>query len=96
MKIILISEKDSELKLEVQGEGHTLLNLLQQILMNYKNVESVGYDVPHRLVDSAVFHIKTKGKDNPVSTIIKASKEIKESAEEFEIALENACKSIKK
>lgn len=96
MKIILISEDDSELKFEVQGEGHTLLNLLQQVLMNYKNVESVGYAVPHRLIDSSVFHIKTKGGGKPVATIIKASKEIKESADEFGNALEKAFKSLKK
>ena len=96
MKIILVSENDSELKFEVQGEGHTLLNLLQQVLMSYKNVESVGYTVPHRLIDSSVFHIKTKGGDKPVAAIIKASKEIKEAADEFGNALEKAFKSLKK
>ena len=96
MKIILINKSTHDLKLEVQGEGHTLLNLLNQSLVTKKNVESVGYTIPHRLVDATIFYIKTKGGDNPANTIIKASKEIKESADEFKKELEKALKSKKK
>lgn len=92
MKIILIKKNRSELKFEVQGEGHTLLNLLQRVLLNNKNVEYVGYNVPHRLVDSAIFYIKTKGTSEPVKILIRATKEIKEYADEFEKVLEKAFK----
>ena len=95
MKIILINKSTHDLKLEIQGEGHTLLNLLNQTLVTKKNVESVGYSIPHRLVDATIFYIKTKGV-NPADAIIKASKEIKDSADEFKKALEKALKSKKK
>lgn len=92
MKIILIKKTDEELRFEVQDESHTLLNLLQKTLLKNENVELAGYTIPHRLVGSAVFYVKTNGEEKPIQTILRASKEIIEEAEEFRKVFENAVK----
>jgi len=90
MKLILLEKTDIELRIEVQGETHTLLNLLQKTLLNNKNVEIAGYTIPHRLVDKAIFYVRTKGEEEPVHAVLKASEEIKAEAEDFKKALENS------
>jgi len=84
--------EDKELKLEVLEEGHTLLNLLQKQLLHNRRVEMAGYDVPHRLLQKAVFYVRTKGEETPVNAIIEASKAIKAQVEELEDALKKALK----
>jgi len=96
MRIILVKKTGEELRFEVQDESHTLLNLLQKTLLKNENVELAGYTVPHRLVGSAVFYVKTNGEEKPVQAILKASKEIMKEAEEFRKVFENAVKEYKK
>ncbi|WP_309492631.1 DNA-directed RNA polymerase subunit L [Candidatus Hecatella orcuttiae] len=81
---VLISKKGkNELEFELQGETHTLLNLLQKTLLKNKRVEFAGYRIPHRLVDAAVFYLKTTGNLEPVEALSEAAEEIKNEAEEF-------------
>ncbi|RLG92626.1 MAG: DNA-directed RNA polymerase subunit L [Candidatus Hecatellales archaeon] len=96
MKVILVKKTENELRFEVQDETHTLLNLLQKTLLKNSAVELAGYTIPHRLVGSAVFYVKTNGEEKPVQSILKASKEIMAEAEEFRKVFENAVKEYEK
>lgn len=92
MKLNLIKMEEKELRVEVLDEGHTLLKLLQKQLLQNRRVEMAGYDIPHRLVKSAVFYIRTKGEETPVNAIVEASKMLKGQADEFEDAFKKALK----
>ena len=49
MKINILKKTKNELKIEIEGEGHTFCNLLQDALLEDKSVEMAGYDIPHPL-----------------------------------------------
>ena len=39
MKLKVLKETDNEIRVEVQGEGHTFCNALQDILLSDRDVE---------------------------------------------------------
>jgi len=49
MKVNVLKRTGNELKIEVEGEGHSLLNLLQKTLLEDDSIEMAGYHVPHPL-----------------------------------------------
>ncbi|HEW89922.1 MAG TPA: hypothetical protein ENG43_01085, partial [Candidatus Bathyarchaeota archaeon] len=49
MELKVLSRTDRELRLEIVGESHTLLNLLQKELVADPEVEVGGYDIVHPL-----------------------------------------------
>ena len=64
MKLNLLKEEDNKMELEISGEGHTLLNLLQNNLLKEKNVKIAGYSKVHPLMDrSLLFVTLNRGKD---------------------------------
>ena len=94
-KIVLLKKSDEELMFEVHGESHTILNLLQITLLKNKNVKTAGYTVPHRLVDSAIFNLKTSGEDS-LKVLMEAFNEVKSQAEEFRKSLDKSLKEYAK
>ncbi|MFH1329016.1 MAG: DNA-directed RNA polymerase subunit L [Candidatus Bathyarchaeota archaeon] len=83
LKVNLIKMDKNELKVEVEGEGHTLLNILQKFLLKNEKVEIAGYTVPHPLDRKAILYVKTKGRIEPSRAILEASEELKEETGEF-------------
>jgi DNA-directed RNA polymerase subunit L len=82
MKIKTLKKTDRELRIEIDGEGHTLCNLLQNVLLEDSAVEIAGYDVPHPLATTAVMYIRMKRSD-PVKALERALKRISEMSDEF-------------
>jgi DNA-directed RNA polymerase subunit L len=95
MKVNVLKSKDNELKIEVEGEGHSLLNLLQKTLLEDEGIEMAGYHVPHPLFDRGVLYVHTKGKQNPEDVIIEASKKVLGLGKDFQKAFKKASKSYK-
>jgi len=54
MKVKVLKRTDNELKIEVEGEGHSLLNMLQKTLLEDNSIEMAGYHVPHPLFDRGI------------------------------------------
>jgi len=61
MKVNVLKKTSNELKIEVEGAGHTLCNLLQKELLEEDNVDMAGYDIPHPLASNSVIYVRTKG-----------------------------------
>ena len=95
MKLHKLRVEDKQLEMEVGGEGHTLLNLLQSSLLKNSNVKMAGYSKPHPLMDRSVFYVTLKrGKDFDKALIKSANDAKKELADfkkkfEAEIAKNN-------
>jgi len=83
LNLKVLTRSKNELKLEIQGEGHTFCNLLQWILLQDKNVEMAGYDVPHPLLPSAILYIRTKRESSPEKTLTRALAKVGEMSNEF-------------
>ena len=94
MKVRVVNRSSNELKLEVDGVGHTICNLLQKRLLEEENVELAGYDVPHPMTSSAIIYVRTKGRVKPEDVLkralTKARERNTEFGKEFERALRKA------
>jgi DNA-directed RNA polymerase subunit L len=93
MKIKVLKKTDKELKIEIEGAGHGICNLLQKKLLEDKNVDQAGYDVPHPLASNPVIYVRTKGKAKPEAVLIEAAEKAKEENAVFGKALEAALKA---
>jgi DNA-directed RNA polymerase subunit L len=93
MKVKVLKKEKNELKIEIDGEGHTFCNLLQQVLLEDKSVEMAGYDIPHPLVGKPILQLKTREGRSPEKTLLKALDRIDELSQEFLKEFEKATQS---
>ena len=94
MKVKILKETANELKIEIEGAGHTLCNLLQKILLEDENVDLAGYDIPHPLASNPTVYVRTKGKAKPKQALLNALKKAKDINKEFSKTFEKALKKI--
>lgn len=92
MKIKILKKASNELKIEVEGVGHTLCNLLQKRLLEDENVDLAGYDVPHPLTSNSIIYIRTNEGVHPEEALRNAVKKIHEMNKEFSKELQKALK----
>jgi len=83
MKVKILEKDKNFLKLEIEGEGHTLFNFVQTLLLQEKEVEIAGYNKPHPLMENVILHLRTKGKASPEDVLITAIDRGKKEVEEF-------------
>lgn len=83
MEVKVISKSKSELRFEIIGEDHTFCNLLQNVLLEDKNVEIAGYDQPHPLIRSSIIYLRTKREASPEKALLNALAGIQELNKEF-------------
>ncbi|MBS7640429.1 MAG: DNA-directed RNA polymerase subunit L [Candidatus Bathyarchaeia archaeon] len=88
MQIRVLEKKENEVVLEIEGEGHTLCNLLESVLLEDRDVEFAGYTIPHPLVGKPILRVRTRGDKKPKEALREALTKIVERGrklgEEFE------------
>jgi len=47
MELKILEKSDDEMKMEIAGESHTLLNMLKIILIEDERVHTASYDMKH-------------------------------------------------
>ena len=92
LKINVIKKSGKELKIEIEGTGHGFCNLLQKRLLDDKNVDMAGYDIPHPLASNPVIYIRMKGSAKPEDALKKAAEKARESNQTFSEAFQKALK----
>ncbi|MBS7616437.1 DNA-directed RNA polymerase subunit L [Candidatus Bathyarchaeota archaeon] len=92
MKVNVLKRNGNELKIEVEGAGHTLCNLLQKRLLEDENVELAGYDVPHPLASNPIIYVRTKGRVKPEEAFLTAIEKSREMNKAFIKELKKALK----
>jgi DNA-directed RNA polymerase subunit L len=90
MKIKVLEKTSNELKMEIEGEGHTLYNLLQKVLLEDETIETAGYHIQHPLIGNATIYVRTKGTQKPETSLQEAAKKIQGQCEEFKSCFEKA------
>lgn len=93
MKIKILKKEGKELKIEIEGTGHGLCNLLQKKVLEDKTVEMAGYDIPHPLASNPVIYVRMKGSVKPEEALRKAAEKAREANESFSKELERALKA---
>jgi DNA-directed RNA polymerase subunit L len=92
MKVNVLKKSPNELRIEVEGAGHTLCNLLQKKLLEEENVDLAGYDVPHPLASNPIIYVRTRGKVKAEQTLKNALEKTREMNKEFGKELARALK----
>ena len=93
MKVKVLTKTPNELKLEIEGVGHTFCNLLQKRLLEDETVDLAGYDIPHPLASNSIVYVRTKGAVKPEEVLRKVVKRTREMNKEFSKELRKALKT---
>lgn len=96
MKIEVLKNTANELKIQVEGEGHSLLNLLQKTILEDDAIEMAGYDVPHPLIDRAILYVRTKEQQDTEAVMKEATKKVRGLSKEFQKSFKKAFKDWKR
>ena len=83
MKVNVLKKTSNELKIEVEGAGHTICNLLQKELLEEDSVDLAGYDIPHPLASNPIIYVRTKGKVKPEQVLWNAIEKTRIINKEF-------------
>jgi DNA-directed RNA polymerase subunit L len=92
MNVKILSKTDDETEVEVEGEDHTLMNVLKDALLRLEEVEAATYDMnPEQSGGQTepIMYVKTDGSD-PLDALQDATEEIQKDASEFREAFEGA------
>jgi len=95
MQLKVIERGSNSLVIEVDGEGHTLCNLLESVLLEDEDVEFASYNISHPLVAKPVITVRTKGSKSPEDALREAVRKILERGRMLRKEFENAFKSSK-
>ena len=97
MELRVLKRGENELRLEVIGESHTLLNLLQKELVRDPEVEIGGYDIVHPLERPirAILYVRTRGGKRPEDALLEAVRRAREMNREFAAKLDEALERFK-
>ena len=82
MEINILNKTPLEMKLEISGETHTLLNALKSILLEDERVIIASYDIKHPDISEPILYIKTNDID-PVIALRDASTILGKQCNEF-------------
>ena len=93
MKVRVLKKEANELKIEIEGAGHGLCNLLQKKLLEDEKVEVAGYDVPHPLASNPVIYVRMKGAAKPVNALIRAAEKARDANSAFSKELKKSLKT---
>ena len=93
LKVKVLKKEANELKIEVEGAGHGLCNLLQKKLLEDERVDLAGYDVPHPLASNPVIYVRMNGSAKPEDALIKAAEKAREANKAFSKELKKALKA---
>ncbi len=91
MNVKILSKTDDETEVEIEGEDHTLMNVLKDALLRLDEVEAATYEMnPEQSGGQTepVLYIKTEEGD-PLDALEEATDEIQEDAAEFRDAFED-------
>lgn len=92
MEIKVLKKTPNELKIEIEGEGHTFCNVLQKALLEDGAIELAGYSIEHPLISNPTVYVRTKEKGKPETALMDAAKKIQSRSKEFQVSFKRALK----
>jgi len=81
MNIKIVGKGKNKLRVEFEGEDHTLVNLLRETLWR-EDADYSAYEKKHPFLENPVLILETDKKD-PTNTLKNAAKKIAADMEEF-------------
>ncbi len=83
-------EEDKKfIKIEIQGEDHTLANALRRELWQDSHVKIAGYNIDHSLTGSPILVVETDGKEDPKKALTAAVVRLKKKNSDFLVKIKS-------
>lgn len=95
MEIKVLKKTSNDLKIEIEGEGHTFCNVLQKVLLEDDTIEMGGYEMRHPLTSHPTVYVRTKEKRKPEDALLEAARKLQKRNKEFKLAFNRALKEWK-
>jgi DNA-directed RNA polymerase subunit L len=96
LNLKVLKKTADELRIEIEGEGHTFCNVLQRALLEDETVEMAGYDIAHPLVANPIIYVRMKEgrkpEKKPETALKEAVTKIRHETKQFHASLEKALK----
>jgi len=92
MQLKVLEKSDHEIKVEVEGEGHTFCNLLESVLLEDEKVEFAGYNMTHPLISNTIVTVRTGKGKKPEEALKEACEKILQRGKELNEAFATALK----
>ena len=89
MIVRILSRGDKEIVLEIEGEDHTLGNMMMKEALRHPGVEHAAYRVPHPLKPVLEFTLVVKNGENVGKVLKDVIDSLRKQLEEFKLAVEN-------
>jgi DNA-directed RNA polymerase subunit L len=83
MNINIIEDKKNRFVFEVDGMGHTFLNILKNELNNDSHIKVATYNIKHPEINKPKFIVETNGDESPKSALTGAVSRLKKLSEKF-------------
>ncbi|MBX5326696.1 MAG: RpoL/Rpb11 RNA polymerase subunit family protein [Candidatus Bathyarchaeia archaeon] len=91
MKLKVLKKTGNEIKIEIEGEGHSFCNALQKVLLEEEVIDIAGYNLPHPLTANPVVFVRTL-KGRPETALRNAAEKLQKKNKQFNEAFEKALK----
>ena len=88
-KIKILEKKEKEMRIEIEGEDHTLLAPLTSKLLENEKVNIATYNIKHTLMSNPVLYVKMKEGD-PLEAVKSAAASLASEFDEFETLYKKA------
>ena len=83
MELNVLEDKKGRLVFEINGMGHTFLNLLKAELWNDSHVKVAAYAIKHSEASNPKFILETDGDESPKIALTSAVGRLKKQSEHF-------------
>jgi DNA-directed RNA polymerase subunit L len=91
LKLKVLKKTGNEIKIEIEGEGHSFCNALQKVLLEEEVIDIAGYNLPHPLTANPVVFVRTL-KGRPETALRNAAEKLQKKNKQFNEAFEKALK----
>ena len=83
MEINVLEDKKNRIVFEIDGIGHTFLNILGKELWNDSHVKVATYNIKHPQVSNPKFILETDGDESPKAALTSAVNRLKKISDKF-------------
>jgi len=83
MEMDVLEDKKSRFIFEIEGMGHTYLNILKNELWNDNHVKIATYVIKHPQIGKPKFILETDGDESPKAALTSAVGRLKKLSEKF-------------
>jgi DNA-directed RNA polymerase II subunit RPB11 len=93
MEVQVVKKEDNEELLRIEGEDHTLANLLCAELYQDEAVRSASYTLDHPLTGAILLHLRTEGK-SPEKVIVSITEHLIKKLQELKREAQASLKRV--